>query len=141
MWHTTWCGCRKQSEAREAQRKEGSCQEKEGRRNWERCPPPPPLKDWEEKLLQFIGMEVVSGNEGGLVTSVTGVNMGVFVSSSTTPSNDLTNQMINHAWKRIADIVSNVCGIPRSVDDFRNKVKQEKCKIKKKAAKTRKEGG
>ena len=49
--------------------------------------------------------------------------------------------MINHAWKRIADIVSNVCGIPRSVDDVRNKLKQEKCKIKKKAAKTRKEGG
>ena len=39
--------------------------------------------------------------------------------------------MINRAWKRVAEIVSNICGIPRSVDDVRNKVKQEKCKVKK----------
>ena len=37
-------------------------------------PAPPPLEDWEDVLLDFIGDEVVTGVEGGLETPVKGTS-------------------------------------------------------------------
>ena len=109
--YTTWCGCQKQSETREVQSKEESCKDKEGRRNWEgSCPTP--SKRLGRKAF------AIYRNGGGVWHR--------------RRARDISNRFHGSGSQRLWA----KCGIPSSVDDFRNKVKQNK-----EAAKRRKEGG